>query len=58
MLCSVGAFSEQQDCIVEVVFLCLSLIIHTPGKTGPPTRRDLVFDNPEYHLQEATAGVA
>jgi len=32
-------------------------LLHKPDKTGPPSRRNLIFDNPEFHLPESTASI-
>lgn len=32
-------------------------LLHKPDKTGPPSRRNLIFDNPVFHLPESTMDV-
>lgn len=32
-------------------------LLHKPDKTGPPRRRNLIFDNPVFHLPESTMDV-
>lgn len=32
-------------------------LLHKPEKTGPPSRRNLIFDNPAFHLPESAMDV-